>query len=120
MLRPFVIERVDRIQFCRRLRQRRWVLHQPPVAVLLAQALGADRVVVLIEGVEHFDERHFVLGHRLVAGQLQVPGAFLFRDVTQSAPGPGIGPVAQRSGECQRRFLRHAVEDEIRFRIEQE
>ena len=111
MLRPLEIE------IRQRFVQRRRVLHQPPVAVLLAQAFRADRVVVLVKRVEHLDERCFVCRHRLIRRQLDVIGRFFFSDVAQTTHGARIIAGTECAGNFQRRFFRHAVQDEIRFRV---
>lgn len=62
------IEGVDAVEFGLREGQGGRVLHQETVTVFLEESFCSERVVVLVEGVEHVDEGLLVLHDGFIIG----------------------------------------------------
>ncbi len=109
---------VNRVHFLNGQGRGRRVLHHVTAAIALGQALRADGIVVDIERVEHFNKAVFVRADFFVGGQLEVAFRHFGAGVNQSAQTVRVQPIPQRICQGQHGHIRHAVEQVIRFGVQ--
>ena len=114
------IESVYSIQFGLGLVGTWRVLDQEPVSMFLVKSAPADRIVVLVEGVEHLDESQLISRDCFIGRQFKIAVALLFGDITQAANLMGVLSVTQGSGKFQGGFFGHPIQDVISLRVEQD
>ncbi len=119
VLFPFIFQVIHPVQGGLVEMGERRIVNQIPIPMALGQPLGADRILVAIEGVKHVNKRVFIIQHRFIPGNLQVSFRDVVGDITETGDLFRRLTLVQMGSQFQDAALSHAIEKIIGFGIKQ-